>query len=88
VAIAQQIADLDRKVMGLARNNAQAQQFMTAPGIGPITALCSLATIDDPSRFKRSRSVGAYVGLTDPTVRLRRDRLDGSNLEVRRQNVA
>ena len=37
---------------------------MTAPGIGPITALCYLAIIDDPTRFKRSRSVGAYVGLT------------------------
>ena len=37
---------------------------MTAPGVGPITALCFLATIDDPTRFKRSRSVGAYVGLT------------------------
>ena len=31
---------------------------------GFITALCFLATIDDPTRFKRSRSVGAYVGLT------------------------
>jgi transposase len=30
----------------------------------PITALCFLATIDDPTRFKRSRSVGAYAGLT------------------------
>jgi transposase len=38
--------------------------FMAAPGIGPITALCFLATIDDPRRFRRSRSVGAYVGLT------------------------
>src|SRR5580704_3952923 len=37
---------------------------MTVPGIGPITALCYLAIIDDPTRFKRSRSVGAYVGLT------------------------
>jgi transposase len=37
---------------------------MTAPGIGVITALCYLATIDDPTRFKKSRSVGAYVGLT------------------------
>jgi transposase len=64
MAIEQQIADLDRKVMKLARNNAQARQFMTAPGIGPVTALCFLATIDDPGRFKRSRSVGAYVGLT------------------------
>ncbi|WP_244553691.1 transposase [Bradyrhizobium arachidis] len=30
------------------------------PGHG----LCFLATIDDPARFKRSRSVGAYAGLT------------------------
>jgi transposase len=63
-AIEQQVDDLDRKVMRLARNNAQVRRFMTAPGIGPITALCFLATIDDPTRFKRSRSVGAYVGLT------------------------
>lgn len=63
-AIEEQIADLDRKVMHLARNNAQVRRFMTVPGIGPVTALCFLATIDDPTRFSRSRSVGAYVGLT------------------------
>ena len=63
-AIEQQLADLDRKVMLLARHNAQARRFMTAPGVGPITAVCFLATIDDPTRFKRSRSVGAYLGLT------------------------
>jgi transposase len=63
-AIEQQVDDLDHKVMRLARNNAQVRRFMTAPGIGPVTALCFLATIDDPARFKRSRSVGAYVGLT------------------------
>jgi transposase len=63
-AVEKEIADLDRKVMRLARNDAQVRRFMTAPGIGPITAVCYLATIDDPTRFKRSRSVGAYVGLT------------------------
>jgi transposase len=63
-AIEQQILDLDRKVLRLARNNAQVRRFMTTPGIGPVTALCFLATIDDPARFKRSRSVGAYAGLT------------------------
>jgi len=63
-AIEQQIDDLDRKVMRLARNNAQVRRFMTVPGVGPITALCYLATIDDPTRFKRSSSVGAYTGLT------------------------
>jgi transposase len=63
------IGDISRRMstaksLRLARNNAQARRFMTAPGIGPITALCFLATIDDPTRFKRSRSVGAYLGLT------------------------
>ncbi len=62
--IEQQIADLDRKLHKLARQDAQVRKFMTVPGVGPITALCFKATIDDPTRFKRSRSVGAYVGLT------------------------
>jgi Transposase IS116/IS110/IS902 family len=64
MAIEQQIDDLDRKVLKLARHDAQVRRFMTTPGIGPITALCFKATIDDPTRFRRSRSVGAYVGLT------------------------
>src|SRR5262249_39395949 len=63
-AVELQIADLDRKALRLARNDAQVRRFMTVPGIGAITALCFLATIDDPTRFKRSRSVGAYLGLT------------------------
>jgi transposase len=63
-AVEQQIVDLDRKVLRLARNNAQVRRFITAPGVGPVTALCFLATIDDPARFKKSRSVGAYAGLT------------------------
>jgi transposase len=63
-AIEQQVDDLDRKVLKLGRYDAQVRRFMTAPGVGPITALCFKATIDDPTRFKRSRSVGAYVGLT------------------------
>jgi transposase len=63
-AVEQQIDDLDREVLKLARYDAQVRRFMTVPGVGPITALCFQATIDDPTRFKRSRSVGAYVGLT------------------------
>ena len=63
-AIEEQVGDLDRKVVKLARHDEQVRRFMTVPGVGPITALCFKATIDDPTRFKRSRSVGAYVGLT------------------------
>src|SRR6201982_2863002 len=63
-AIEQQTDDLDRRILKLGCYDAQFRRFMTVPGIGPITALCFKATIDDPTRFKRSRSVGAYVGLT------------------------
>jgi transposase len=51
-------------MMKLARRDEYVQRFMTVPGVGPITALAFNATIDDPGRFGRSRSVGAYVGLT------------------------
>ena len=78
-AVERQIADLDRKVMRMARNDAQVRRFMTAPGVGPITALCFLATIDDPTRFKRSRSRRSLCRTDDPTIRIRRDRLDGPN---------
>src|SRR5207342_1668116 len=63
-AVEQQVSELDRKVMKLVRRDAQVRRFMTVPGVGPITALAFKATIDDPARFVRSRSVGAYVGLT------------------------
>src|SRR5579859_3871842 len=63
-AVGQPVSELDRKVMKLARHDAQVRRFMTVPGIGSITALAFKATIDDPTRFARSRSVGAYVGLT------------------------
>ncbi len=62
--IGQQIADLDRQVLQLARRDTQTKRLMTAPGVGAITALCYLATINDPTRFEKSRSVGAYLGLT------------------------
>ena len=55
-------------------------------GSGPITALCFKATTDDPTRFKRSRSVGAYW-INDQTSCLRRARLVRSNIEVWRRHA-
>ncbi len=62
--VIREIAVLHRKLLGLARNDAASRRSMTVPGIGPITALTFHSAIDDPARFRRSRSVGAYVGLT------------------------
>jgi transposase len=45
-AVERQVSELDRKVMKLARRDAQVRRFMTVPGAGPITALAFKATID------------------------------------------
>jgi transposase len=37
---------------------------MTTPGVGVIVALTFACAIDDPSRFKSSKAVGAYFGMT------------------------
>jgi transposase len=38
-------------------------------GIGPLTALTFVLTLEDPHRFEKSRSVGAYLGLVPATDR-------------------
>ena len=54
---------LDDQLMRQARKSKTCQQLMTVPGVGPVTAMSFIATIDDPGRFKNARSAGAYVGL-------------------------
>jgi transposase len=36
-------------------------------GIGPLTALTFVLTVENPHRFEKSRSVGAYLGLVPAT---------------------
>ena len=37
---------------------------MSAPGVGAIVALTYVCAVDDPARFKSSKTVGAHFGLT------------------------
>jgi len=60
----QQEKALDRQSYGLARKDEVCRRLMTIPGVGEQTSLTYRAEIDDPSRFSRSRDVGAHVGLT------------------------
>jgi transposase len=59
-----QLARLTKQVLDIARNEEVCRLLMSAPGVGPITALAFRATIDRPDRFRRSRDVGAHLGLT------------------------
>jgi transposase len=60
----QTFVELDRRVKAMARADTLCQLLMTAPGVGPITALTYKAAVDDPRRFKSSRTVAAHFGLT------------------------
>jgi transposase len=62
--VCEQVEVLDRQIMAYVRADHVCRRFMTAPGVGPITALAFKAVIDNPSRFKKSSAVGAYLGLT------------------------
>lgn len=58
------IAALDSRIRAVAKRHATVRLLMTAPGVGPITAMAVVAAFDDASRFRRSSSAGAYLGLT------------------------
>ena len=63
-AIGSQVAALCRRLVATARQDQAVRRLMTAPGVGALVALTYVSVIDDPERFPRSSSVGAYVGLT------------------------
>lgn len=48
----------------LAVHDPVCRRFMTVPGVGPVTAVAFKASVDDPTRFRRSRTLGAHFGLT------------------------
>jgi len=58
------IAALDGKIRAVAKQHGTVRLLMTAPGVGPITAMAVTAAFDDAERFNRSSSAGAYLGLT------------------------
>ena len=62
--VQKQVAALDELLGDYAENDKICSHLMTIPGIGVVTAVAFTATVDDPKRFKNSRSVGAYFGLT------------------------
>jgi len=55
---------LEKRVRSMAREDARARLLTSVPGVGAIVALTFASAIDDPARFKSSKSVGAHFGLT------------------------
>jgi transposase len=55
---------LARQIRTEARQRQECRLLMSIPGVGPINALSYVSTIEDPTRFRHSADVGAYLGLT------------------------
>ena len=62
--IVRQILALDRQIIAVAQQDPVCRLLMTIPGVGAHTAVSFKACVDDPARFRRSRTVGAHFGLT------------------------
>jgi transposase len=74
------IAELDRQLEDLARRvYPETLLLRQICGVGLLTALAFVLTLEDPARFARSRAVGSFLGLTvrkrlsgarDPALRI------------------
>lgn len=63
--LTEQIRDYDRRVVIVSREQyPETQSLQQITGVGPLTALAFVLTLEEPQRFEKSRSVGAYLGLT------------------------
>jgi transposase len=62
-ALREQIIILHRRLLAMCGTMRRAGRLMTIPGVG-VVALTYRATVDVPTRLRKSKSVGAVFGLT------------------------
>ena len=60
----QRIREYDAHIEAIAEQYPETEVLRQIPGVGPITALAYVLTLEDPHRFTSSRKVGAYLGMT------------------------
>jgi transposase len=60
----EQIAAFDKVIRTIVRESPICRLLMSVPGIGPLTVLAYVSTVEKPGRFASSRAVGAHFGLT------------------------
>jgi transposase len=60
----ERIRGYDDELAALTRENQQARQLATIPGIGVINATALLAAVGDGSAFAKGRDLAAWLGLT------------------------
>ena len=68
-SLTERIKDYDRRLETICQERyPETELLRQVEGIGPLTALTFVLTLEDPHRFEKSRSVGAYLGLLVPAT--------------------
>jgi transposase len=62
-SLAQQQADVERRLDLIAKDDERIQRVQTIPGVGRRTAEAIVTTLDDVDRFDNARQVSSYIGL-------------------------
>jgi transposase len=69
-SLTERIKDYDRKLETISKEHyPETGHLRQLEGVGPLTALTFVLTLEDPYRFEKSRSVGAYPGLVSASDR-------------------
>jgi len=69
-SLTERIRDYERQLETVSKEHyPETELLRQVEGIGPLTALTFVLTLEDPYRFEKSRSVGAYLGLVPATDR-------------------
>jgi transposase len=63
-ALWNEFTKLHREMLKIARADKICRRLMSTPGVGALVALTYRSAVDDPARFGKSSTVGAYFGLT------------------------
>ena len=70
-AIWREFSKLHREVLAVVKEDQVCRRLMSVPGVGAIVSLTYRVAVDGPGRFKRSKSVGAFFGLTPSPLAIR-----------------
>src|SRR5215216_4994440 len=69
-SLTERIRDYERQLEAISKEHyPETELLRQVEGVGGLTALTFVLTLEDPYRFERSRSVGAYLGLVPATER-------------------
>jgi transposase len=82
-SVTERIKQLERRLDAVAQESyPETKLLRQVVGVGPITSLAFVLTLEDPERFPKSRAVGPYLGLvpaksksgdSDPQMRITKE---------------